>query len=154
MTKHRAPLSVEQALQRMAGLLTAEAMAGLTDRQPRTVRNWMDPDTPEDVPVGCAIRLDLAYQEAGGGGAPLFEAYAHALEQAALTRYASRHSLARLTAEAIREGGEAHAALVEAAQPGSGPNELRRAEKEAGEALEKLTLCIASLAAERERAPP
>ena len=154
MTKHRAPLSPEQALQRIAGMLDVDRMASLTDRQPRTLRNWMDPDTPEEVPLGCAIRLDLAYQESGGIGAPLFEAYAHQLEHAALHKYAARISLGRLTADAIREGGEAHAALVEAAQPDSGPAELRRAEKEGGEALEKLRLCLASLEAERVRAPP
>ena len=113
MTKRRAPLSLDAALARIAGQLPRAwlDMGDLTARAERTVRNWGDPDTREQIPMDCAIALDLAYQQAGGDGAPIFECYAARLELAGVHRFADRIALGRRAADAIRECGEAGAAL-------------------------------------------
>lgn len=148
MTKLRAPASIDAALARIAGQLPDgwAAMAAVARRAPRTVRNWGDPDTPEQIPLDAAIALDLAYQAAGGIGAPLYETYTMQLELPASERFASRHQLARLAAEYIRESGEAGAALVNAAQPGADHLEFRAAEREVLEALTVLQRAIHQLA--------
>lgn len=140
MTKLRAPLSIDAALARIAGHMPRawEQMADIAGRKVRTVRNWGDPDTPEQIPLDCAIALDLAFIEAGGAGAPLFEAYATKLELDELARHADRIELGRQTASVIRECGEAGGALVLASQPGATPAHRRDAMRECAEALDTL----------------
>lgn len=156
MTKQRAPLSIDAGLARIAGQLTAGwlAMADVSGRKERTVRNWGDPDTPEQIPLDCAIALDLAYQAAGGEGAPLFEAYSFQLELAEVARFADRIALGRKVADAMREGGEANAALVLAAQPGATPSHRANAHREVCEQIEALKFIAAHLAAPEESAHP
>lgn len=140
MTKNRAPLSIEQALQRIAGQLAAgvDAMAATANRQPGTVRAWMDPDRPEQVSLDAAIALDLAYQAEGGQGAPLFEAYATRLQLAEASRFADRHRLLDHAHGVAKEGGEAIAAIIAAARPDATDADHRAAHREAAEAYEKL----------------
>ncbi len=148
MTKRRAPASIDAALARIAGQLADGwvGMAALVGRAERTVRNWGDPDTPEQIPFDASIALDLAYQAAGGIGAPIYETYTIQLELSGADRFASRHELARLAADYIRESGEAGAALVNAAQPGADHSEFRAAEREVLEALTVLQRAIHQLA--------
>jgi hypothetical protein len=138
MTKRRPPLSIDAALARIAGQLEGgwETMATATGRKDRTVRNWGDPDTPEQIPLDCAIALDLAYQEAGGEGAPLWEAYTLKLELAEIERFADRHALGRRAVDVIRECGEAGSALVAASLPGATQAEREAALRELVEAFE------------------
>ena len=140
MTKLRAPLSIDAALARIAGQLHGgwNEMAQRTERKSRTVRNWGDPDTPEQVPIDCAIVLDLAYQEAGGLGAPIYEAYSARLDLAEAARFADRHALMGRSVEVIREGGEAHAALVRACQPDATLADRAHALREVTEAFEAI----------------
>ncbi|BBC72895.1 conserved hypothetical protein [Altererythrobacter sp. B11] len=147
MTKLRAPLSVDAALARIAGQLPGgwREMAELADRQERTVRNWGDPDTREQIPIDCAIELDLAYQRAGGTGAPIHETYSLQLELAELSRFADRHELLAQAFEVIKEGGEAHAAIVHAARPGATPQDTAEALRECIEAFDALKLILPML---------
>lgn len=140
MTKLRAPLSVEQALSRIAGLIPDgyDGMSAIVDRTAGHIRAWGDPDREDQIPIDCAIALDLAYIEAGGEGAPIHEAYTHRLEMAALATFADGIALGRHAADTIRECGEAGEALVLAAQPGATPADRQKAEREVGEALEQL----------------
>lgn len=160
MTKQRPPLSIDAALARIAGHLGGgwDEMAQLTARQPRTVRNWGDPDTPEQIPMDCAIVLDIAFQSAGGVGAPICEVYTHKLEMAGLEHWSDRITLGNHAVDVIKEAGEAHAALVLAAQPGSTDLDFRRAEREVEEALEvlrrTLPLIAARLAGQRHQTDP
>lgn len=140
MTKTRTPLSIEQALQRIAVQLPGgvEAMAAVSHRQPGTVRAWMDPDRPEQIPFPAAIDLDLAFREHGGEGSPLYEAYSAALDLASGTRFADAHHLLDRLHAVIKEGGEAHAAIVAAARPGATAHDRQNAFREAAEAYEEL----------------
>lgn len=156
MTKHRAPLSIEQALQRIAGQLAdgVEEMARLTGHAAGYVRALGDPDRREKLSVEDAIAFDIAFQEAGGIGAPVWEAYTHKLELAQQNAFADRISLGLLTAEVIREGGQAHEALVRASQPGASPADRRSAEKEVSEAMNRLKESLAHLEAIDARPHP
>lgn len=140
MTKARAPLSIDAALARIAGQLDDgwNDMAKITGRADRTVRNWGDPDTPESVPIDCAIALDLAYVKSGGSGTPIFEAYAYQLEQAERTRFADRYDLLRRAQAVAKETGEANSAILGAAQPNASAADKRAAQIEITEAIDTL----------------
>lgn len=147
MTKRRAPLSIDAALARIAGQLPKAylEMADVAGRAERTVRNWGDPDTREQIPMDCAIALDLAFQQAGGDGAPIFECYAALLEIAGVHRFADRIALGRRAADAIRECGQAGAALVDASQPSAGAAEQQTALQEVEQAIAALKRAIPHL---------
>lgn len=151
MTKVRAPLSIDAALSRINDFLPGgwAEMGGITGRAARTVRNWSDPDTGEQCPIDCAIALDLAYVAAGGECAPLFEAYSLKLEMASMERFACNIALARHTADVIREGGEAHSALVRATLPGATRADREEARREVAEALDFLKRTLPLLEADR-----
>ncbi len=155
MTKARAPLSIAAALARIAGLLPEgfEEMARVAGRQVRTVRNWSDPDTAEQVPIDCAIALDLAYIAAGGTGAPIFEAYALKLELADAAKFGDRHQLLRHAQDVARETGEANAAIIGAAHPAATKSDRARALAEATEAREALNQVIPLLAQDIDQPP-
>lgn len=155
MTKRRAPLSVEQALQRIAGQLDGgiEAMADVAQRRPATIRLWMDPDRPEQVSFDAAIQLDLAYQAQGGTGAPLFEAYGARLELAAAARFSNEHQLLDRAHAVIKEGGEAFAAIINAARPGATDADKREAYREAAEAFEHFRDILPVLSGQTSQPP-
>jgi hypothetical protein len=141
MTKRRAPLSIDAALARIAGHVPGgfEAMAKRVERSVRTVRNWSDPDTPEQIPLDCAVALDILFQEHAGDGAPLLEAHETLVDLAGRASFAGGIALGRLAAEAIRECGEANAALVTAAQPGATEAQMIAAAREAEEGIAALS---------------
>lgn len=156
MTKARAPLSLDAALARIAGQLPEgwDDMARIANRQTRTVRNWGDPDTPEQVPVDCAIALDLAYIAAGGSGAPIFETYALKLELAEADKFGDRHQLLRTAQDVARETGEANAAIIGAAHPAATEADRQRALREAVEARDALNQAIPLLSTSTAEAQP
>ena len=150
MTKHRAPLTFDAALARVAGQVDGgfETLASHCDRTARTVRNWGDPDTPECVPVDVALRFDLLFAEAGGEGSPFLEAFAHQREQLELAEHGGRIALAYRAAEVIKECGEAGGALVIASLPGASHSELRAAHTELAEAFEVMKRTLPVLEAQ------
>lgn len=160
MVKHRAPLTFDAALARIAGQVEGgyERLAEIAPRKysVRTVRNWGDPDTPEHIPIDVALEFDLAFAEASGIGSPMLEAFAHQREQIELIRHGQRVALATHAAEVIRECGEAGSALVLAAQPGASPNDRTNALRECTEAYEKLkhALVLLQPVAESGQAQP
>lgn len=144
MTKFRPPLSIDAALSRIAGHLEKgfDEMARIAKREVRTVRNWGDPDTPESIPVECAIALDLAYLAAGGTGAPIFEAYAHQLENAFAAQFADQQQLLRHAQIVAKETGEANAAIIGATQPSATEEDRRVAQTEIAQAIDALKASI------------
>lgn len=140
MTKEREPLSIDAALARIMGQLPGgyDRAASITGRRTRTVRDWGDPDTGPSIPLDCAIALDLAFQEAGGEGHPLYEAYTDKLDRAEVERFACRFSLLRRTASLIKETGDASAALARLCLPDSTDADRRHAFREVAEAYEAI----------------
>ena len=142
MTKVRPPLTYANALHRIAGLLGVDAMAQAVDRKPGTVYNWMNPDTPEQCPIDCAELLDLAWQEAGGDGAPIYETFGLRLDEARADRFRDGFELAQRTIASIKETGEANAALVAFAQPGASEAHRANTVREVEEAIQALTATL------------
>ena len=152
MTKHRAPLSFDAALARIAGQVPGgfEALAIRSNRKERTVRNWGDPDTTEHVPIDIAVDLDLLFAEHGGDGSPFLEAFAHQREQLELVRHCDRIALGARAAELIKECGEAGSALVIASQPNASPRQRAMARAELTEAHEVIKHTLALLVDDKE----
>lgn len=141
MTKARPPLSVENALWTILGLIGADRAAHVISRNADYVRSLSDPDNRYALSVEHAIQLDLAYLEAGGEGAPIFENYGLKLDAARAERFACQFQLASATATAIREGGEACAALVLATLPNATDADRAAALRELEEAVAAMTRC-------------
>ena len=159
MTKPRAPLSIEQALARIAGQLPDgfASMAEITGRSASLLRKYSDPERDEEIPVSLAIALDLAFQAHGGQGHPIFDAYSAKLELAETGAFADRFDLLRRATEVIKEGGEAHAALTRACLPEATPRDREEAARELSEAFEAIKPTLAALGvtlSANERAPP
>ena len=172
MTKEREPLSVDAALARIMGQLPGgyEKASDITGRTVRTVRDWGDPDKSMSVPLDCAIALDLAYQEAGGEGHPLHDAYTDKLEEAERERFACRFTILRRTVTLAQEAGDAQAALARLCLPDSTDADRRAARRELAEAYEIIRqllslletpldevgagLALQSHSAAQSRAPP
>lgn len=141
LTKRRPPVSVDAALARIAGQLEHgwADMACATSRTEGIVRAWGDPARREKIPVEDAIMLDLAYRDAGGEGAPIFEAYGAQLDIEGGEWFADQIALGRYAAELVRECGEAEIAVILAAQPGSTSAQRSEARREVEQAIALLT---------------
>lgn len=144
MTKLRPPLSFDQAITRIAGVLGWEGAAALVGRSARAVRAWSDPDADASPSIEQALILDLAYRAAGGEGSPLFEVYAAKLDLDAQSAAASR-ALPELTAAAARESGEAIGALALASQPGAPLGVRALAQREVEQGIQALGQALIAL---------
>lgn len=153
MTKLRAPLSIDAALARIAGLLPGAwgEMATIAARAEHTVRAWGDPGKPEVLPLPCAVAFDVAYRKAGGIGAPCRDAYDALLDAALAEEFADQIELAHATANAIKEVGQAEHALILASLPGATEETIAAAEREAEEGLVALNTAAASVKRLRRR---
>ncbi|HEX8585034.1 MAG TPA: hypothetical protein VF680_11555 [Allosphingosinicella sp.] len=138
MTKLRPPVSAENALTRIAGAIEWEGVACIAGLGVRAVRNWSDPDTEpmagKAISLELALRLDLAYRQAGGQGAPMLHFMATRLELDCLAAAPDAAALAHATAIAVKESGEAHAAAIVASQPNAAHADLIFAERQLEEA--------------------
>lgn len=155
MTKHRPPLSIDAGLARIIGQLPggyAEASA-LTQRSESLVRKWGDPDCREKISVDDAIVLDLAYQQAGGIGSPIFEAYSVLLDMRKAERFALPIALSRVLPEVMKENSEAEIALANAAQHGANDANYRDTLREADEAIAKWQQ-VRTLLVQHQTGPP
>lgn len=148
MTKRREPITFHRALTVVAahiGWDRAAAICGVTER---AVRNWSDPDTDSEIRLIDARRLDQAFMEHGGGEPPFLQVYKLQLELAALSASERSKCLSNAASVAAKEGGEAVAALIRAAQPDAGAADRRAAEREAEEAIAALSEGLAILRTE------
>lgn len=148
VTVVRPALTIDGALARIAGHLRGSwaEMAIVVDRAENTVRDWGNPNAGVSVPIEAAIALDLAYMAAGGLSAPIHEAYGLLLETRFAQRFACAIELGRKTMAAIREGGEAHEALVAATLPGATDRDREQALREVEEGINALKDTIPLLA--------
>lgn len=147
MTKLRPPLSVNAALDRIAGQVAGgwEAMGQAIGRAARTVRNYSDPDTPEEISARDAITLDILFQKHGGEGAPIFETYALALEVERAEVFATQAELARRAQKSVKENAEAAQAQIACLAPGATGADFTRAIRETEEAIAADTVTLAAL---------
>lgn len=137
MTKHRPPLSFQQALNRVAGQLPGgiDEIGVICDRRKTRVYEWSNPDTDDCIPIGFALKLDTSYQDAGGVGAPFYEAYTSQLELLEVDRFALPTLLGRLLVDVIKECGDASVSLAKISQPGANDADLRASVTEFDQAI-------------------
>lgn len=162
MTKPRAPLSIDAALARVAGQVPGgwKAMAEALGRHERTVRRWGDPDFGEEITVSAAIRLEILYQEHGGEGWPIYEAYGLLIGTAAEAHFFDQFELLRRLGELMKENGEAEAALLRLSMPDASSADRDTALRELIESLEAAKRILPMLhdhhaaPEEHSRAPP
>lgn len=139
MTKFRAPLSFEQALDRIAGLLGWAEAAALIGKKERTLRDYGDPDIATGITLQDAYTLDRAYRAAGGDGLPILQCYLFRLETEAAVPGHDPEALTRLTQHAAIETGEALAALIATTRPGASPADIALARRETEQAMSALS---------------
>ena len=147
MSKLRPPLSFEQAMHRIAGVVTWDGMASALGLTESAVRKKGDPDCPGSLSYEEAHRLDLAYHVAGGDGFPLHEAYALRLQISISESMASAADLVRAAGKAAKESGEAIEAILAASEPGASAFTREAARREGEEAIQALTSAVGKIGA-------
>lgn len=135
MTKERQPATIEDALFRVFGHVGLDQCAALLGREAGYLRSLSDPDTRYRVTVEDALKLDLAYEAAGGQGAPIRDTYNVLYDAARAETFADKAALGRVAIDALKEGSEAQLALVLAAQPGATEADRAHAAREVQQAL-------------------
>lgn len=146
MTKRRAPLTFELALVKVAGVIGWDAAAAIVGKAPNTLRNWSDPDTSAQVSMGQALALDVAFRVAGGEGPPpMHQCYRTRLDADTALACADLATLQAQIGRSAKEGGEAIAFAIAAAQPGASDAVLIRAEQELEESLAATTDTLATI---------
>jgi hypothetical protein len=149
VTKVRAPLTFELAMAKIAGEIGWEKIADISGQAVSTLYNWSNPDSQptagDSVSLSLALKLDAAYRAAGGEGAPLLQCLGLKLDAETLVAIADSAAIVRSIATAAKEGGEAIAASIAAAQPGASPQERARAELELEESIAAQTNTLVSL---------
>jgi len=136
--KLRSPVTPEQALARIAGVIGWDRAAEILDRGESALRKWSNPDSgpcPADhISLAKANELDDAYRAEGGEGRPFLQYMVLAAETRELETDACRDELARAAGITAKETGEAVAAVITAAQTGC-LTDLTIAEREVEEAI-------------------
>ncbi|MCY1672139.1 hypothetical protein OVA07_14115 [Novosphingobium sp. SL115] len=145
MTKLRRPLTPYRALSRIADLLGWDGCGDVIGKSEWSVRKFSDPDTGREISLQDAIRLDAAYQRAGGTGAPLLECYSARLELELADDADRQRCLIDATSRAAKEVGEAIAATLDAASRANDPAAHLRAVTEAKEGLESMQALVTNL---------
>lgn len=162
MTRPRPALSIDAAIARvMAQLGSWAEVARVTGyAHPRQCEKWGAFDIAEegdiearDIPMRAAVKLDIAFQAAGGTGAPILEAYADLVKIAAAEAFGDKQRLLEATMAFMHENGEAELALIEATKPDAGEAELAHARKHLVDVREDVDEILAGISA-RQRAPP
>jgi hypothetical protein len=145
VTKLRAALTYELALTKVAGLIGWPRCAEVLAVAERTVRNWSDPDAAANIRMDAAEALDIAWQQAGGTGAPFLEVYATRLKAALVDCLGSAEAIADAAAAAAKEGGEAVSWAIRASRPNATEADYIAAEREIEEAIEANTGALAAI---------
>ncbi len=139
MTKLRPPVSIEQALYKVLGVLGPELASKVTGRGAGYLTSMSDTDTRFQLAVKDAIALDLAYAELREQGTsavyPIYEAYGLILETEASERFATAEALQRHAAEVAKEGGEAAEWVIRASLPNASSADKDRARRELEESI-------------------
>jgi hypothetical protein len=148
--KPRPPVSFELALTKVAAVIGWDEAGRIVDNAPSTVRAWSDQDVAAGIRLDAALKLDTAYKAAGGEGPPpMLQCYLTRLEADVALATSCKIELALKAGKAAKEGGEAIAAVIAAAQPGACEKTIARAELETEEAIAAHTDTLATLRAGR-----
>jgi len=155
MTKRRPPVSFEDAVTKIAGVLLWPEVSRILDRGERAARNLGDPDAQpaagDGITLNQARALDAAYRRAGGTYAPMLHAYALQLEAEVAAATADCTAIAMAGAEHAKEAGEAVQATVAASLPGASELILANAERQLEEDVASATHALGLVRKRREQ---
>ena len=154
MTKPRAPLTYGNAIAKIAGQIGWESMGLAVGQAERTVRDWGDPDVERGCPIEAAELLDIAYQKAGGEGAPMLDTFTARLDRAREVAFADQVAIAKGTCILSREGGQAIEALILLTMPGASELQRQNAFRELEEFLAAGRAMLPLIAGPSPPAPP
>lgn len=152
MTKPREPVTIENTLSEVIGVLKIGRAAEATGRQVSYLHSMTDPAKPGQIAVKDVIALDIEWRAAGNSGYPLTATIIRMIEAEASDRFAEDHALGALTFDFVKESGEASAALVAAMVPGAPVQLLETALREAEHADKAVGPVIANLQKRIKRA--
>ncbi|RDE04671.1 hypothetical protein [Sphingomonas aracearum] len=123
MTLPRTPETFADAATRVAGHLGYKVAARIVRRSERLVYKWAHPSSTATPSIEQALALDVAFQSAGGEGAPFHDAYNFQLGIRVAEQTACQRELLQEITVATREAGEGLAAALVITQPNSTPRE-------------------------------
>lgn len=150
MTKVRPALTFENALTQIAGHIGWTETAKICGRAENTVRNWSDSDTQTGISLEAALKLDVAFHEAGGEGAPFLLCYATRVDAERLAATPERQALIASAARSAKESGEAVSAILTAAGASARIGDFAIAERELEESITAQTHALAALRARKK----
>lgn len=151
MTKDRRPLTPYRALSRIADALGWDGCAEVIGKSEWSVRKFSDPDAGRSISLHDAIRLDVAFRNAGGAGAPLFECYATRLDMLCGNEDTQLACLLDVSGKAAKEAGEAVAAALNAAANSHDPAARMKAISEIEEGIAAFQTVRTTLTGRDER---
>jgi hypothetical protein len=152
VTKRRAPLTFENSLTVVAGVIGWPRTADIVGQAERTVRNWSEPDTTAAISLEAALKLDTAFHAAGGEGFPFFRCYRTRLDVDSLAASPGREELIVRAGKAAYESGEAIAASLAASHPAATSTDFALAERELEESIAAKTNLLTALRARHKAA--
>ena len=132
MTKLRDPMTPQSALLQIVALLGWDGAADAINREESAVRKYSDNDTARHLSFQDAIRLDIAYHNAGGTGFPLMAVYGARLKSSTPEFLQGVPSFQQFVSQLAKESGEAMAAAIIAQGT---PNSRKAAIKEVDELM-------------------
>ncbi len=158
MTIEREPVTIEDRLRLVYGTLKMERVMALTGKSEGYLTALILPSRRETLSMLLAEQLDLEYHRVTGQGFPLYEALGLRLETAGAGRFAEAAVIAQLARQFAKEGGEAIAAMVDAAMSSGDPDTLKKTLRELEDADRLNNLSITAvrqaLAHARDGPPP
>jgi len=159
LTKRREPLSIDEAMARIAGKVPGGwiALAKHVGKHERTVRKWGDADTDDEITLSAAIALDTLYQKSGGAGRPLLTAHEDLVDAARAVAFADQFEVVRRLSEFVKESSDAKQALLRIALPDSCISDRHLAQRElmeVREVIDGMLLCLTAEPSTHSRDPP
>lgn len=146
MTLPRDPVSFAAALATIEKRLGSDVVRRIASRAQRTIDDWRHPETRRTPPIETALALDCAWRAAGGAGAPMLDTFRRLFEASApIVIGIDDSQLPDLTVIAIKEGADAHAALLMAMQPQASERLRREAVREIAEGIAALEATLPHL---------
>lgn len=144
MTKPRQPLTQYRALENVAELLSWETCAEIVELSVSQTRKLGDPDTGRELKFRDAIRLDVAYRQAGGTEASFFDVFGARLGIDTAVSQPCSAGILVASGTAAKESGEALAAAIEAAGSND-PATRQRAIREIEESVQAFATLLNKL---------
>lgn len=150
--KPREPLSVEQALCDVIAAISMERAAEVTGRTPGYLRSLSDPDQRAALTCWDAVLLD-AEHDILHGTRPITDTMRLKIDARRPANALDGTALIEATIISVKEGGEAHAAMIAAAVPSATYAAKRAAMRELLQSINAAKRAVPVLRAMLRRQP-